>query len=116
MSDLLGFSVAPGTITALSGMDDNRAYYLFDGDLSQMGRIEEFLRARGFPVVKSDVYPGFPKGEQGEQLFIQALRLVFEERVYGWWSQRQYLLQYNICTEEEFTLALEAWCASHRGE
>lgn len=100
------FQFAPGTLTALSGRHDDRAYYMFSGDLSQMGTIEEFLRVRGFPVVKSDVYPGFQKEDLAE--YVRALRLIYETKIDGWWNQERALIEHHICTREEFLARLNA--------
>lgn len=99
-----GFSIAPGTMTALANRDDNRAYYTLEGDLSQMGRMEQVLRGAGFPVVKWDVYPGFTK--ENEEQYIEALRYIFQNRIEGWWNQERKLIQYEICTQEQFDRAL----------
>lgn len=106
------FSVPSGTVTAMSNRNDNRAYYTFGGDLNQMGLIERYLRSRGFAVVKSGVYPGFPRDAEKE--YIRALREVWENRVEGWWSQQERLLQYGICTEDEYKAALDVECAKER--
>lgn len=100
------FQIAPGTLTALSRRLDNRAYYTFSGDLSQMGAIEEFLRARGFPVVKSDVYPGFQEKDLAE--YVRALRLIYKMKLDGWWNQEQALIEHHICTPQEFLACLHA--------
>lgn len=101
----LKFTIAPGVGHALSGMEDTRAYYHFFGDLNQLGQIYKALLEAGFPVVKNNVYPGFPKDQ--EDIYIQALDYVFKNRVTGWWNQRAQLLVYQICTKDEFDQALE---------
>jgi hypothetical protein len=110
----LRFSAAMGLGAALAGMNDSRAYYTFDGDLNQMGQIYAFLLGRGYPVVKSNVYPGFPR--DAEETYKRALREVYQSRVEGWWSQRRQLLEYGICTEAEFVAALDVQCAISRAE
>lgn len=100
------FQMAPGTLTALQNMDDNRAYYTFGGDLNQMGLIFRRLADAGFPVVKSNVYPGFPRDQEEE--YKRALRFVYEHQVEGWWNQREKLIAYGICTQEEFTATLKS--------
>lgn len=91
---------APGAITALLGIDDDRAYYTFCGDLSQMGTIEQRLRGAGFNVVKNNVYPGFPKDAKEE--YLRALKYVWEHKVDGWWNQKDALFEHGICTKQEF--------------
>lgn len=105
MSRQAHLSISPGVFTAMSNMNDNRAYYTFNGDLNQMGQIESFLRERGFPVVKNNVYPGFPQS-QLEQ-YKRALKAVFDARVPGWWNQRERLIEHGICTDEEYRSALD---------
>lgn len=100
----LGPTIAPGVGTALAGMSDNRAYYIFSGDLNQMGIIERFLRERAYPVVKANVYPGFAKDQ--EEKFKDALKLIFEFRVEGWWRQELNMVKYGICSQEKFNSAL----------
>ncbi|QQG41855.1 MAG: hypothetical protein HYV90_00885 [Candidatus Woesebacteria bacterium] len=85
-------------------MDDDRAYFLFDGDLDQMGTIYTALREAGFPVVKNNVYPGFARDQKEE--YKEALAFVFEHRTNGWWSQEDDLIKYGVCTQPEFDQAL----------
>lgn len=96
------FTVAEGVGTALSGMNDDRAYWLLSGDLNQMGTMERFLRQRGYPVVKCNVYPGFAENDKAN--FLKALKDLFEARVPGWWNQQ--LVEHKVCSQEEFSAAL----------
>lgn len=100
----MGFSVAPGVGAALVHRGDDRAYFVFQGDLNQMGILYARLLEAGFPVVKSDVYPGFPRDQEEE--YIRALRFVFDNRIEGWWNQERDLIKHEICTQEEFDKAL----------
>jgi hypothetical protein len=100
----MNFSIAPGTMTALSGRNDNRAYFLLSGDLNQMGRMESILREMKFPVVKWDVYPGFLQND--EEKYIEALKLIYSWGIEGWWNQESALIKYKICTQEEFDAKL----------
>lgn len=104
MSEQLEWRIAPGTIPALTGRDDDRAYWIFEGDLNQMGIIQEVLKAVGFDIVKNDVYPGFPKDQEEE--YKRALRFIWDYKIPGWWNQRRKLIQYEICTEEQYQEAL----------
>ena len=85
-------------------MGDTTAYYVFDGDLQQMGTIYTVLLEAGFKVVKSNVYPGFPRDQLEE--YIRALRYVYENRIKGWWNQEKDLIKHEICTQEEYDKAL----------
>lgn len=93
-----------GVLAILNGMKDNRAYYTFGGDLCQMGIIKRELQEAGFLVVQNDVYPGFPKDQEDE--YKKALAYIFKKRIEGWWSQKEALVKYGICTQEEFRKAL----------
>jgi hypothetical protein len=101
----LQFSVAPGTLTALSNLDDDRAHFLFHGDLSQMGLIYEALHSAGFAVVRRGVHPGFAADQEAE--YQRALEFIFHARITGWWSQREALLKYGVCTSEAYEAALD---------
>jgi hypothetical protein len=67
--------------------------------------MEQRLLDAGFSVVRSGsgTYPGFPVGEK--EKYKKALRYLFEHRVRGWWNQP--MREHGICTEEEFSQALE---------
>lgn len=107
------FTDTPGLRVALVDMHDDRAYFTFDGDLNQLGIIYQRLSEAGFDVVKNDVYPGFPKDQ--EETYRQGLRFLFDNQVTGWWNQRSALLKYQICTEQEFKLALDRQVEDSRG-
>jgi len=98
------FNVAPGTGAALANMNDNRAYYTFGGDLNQMGIIYSTLLEAGFNVVKSNVYPGFPKDKKEE--YIRALKYLWDYKVEGWWNQEGKMIENGICTWNKFQAAL----------
>jgi hypothetical protein len=85
------------------------AYFLLDGDISQMATMEARLRAVGFRLYRSTsgTYPGFPRDEEAE--YQRALRYLFENRVPGWWNQR--MVDRQICTQEEFDKALNVAAA-----
>lgn len=103
---MAGFTVAPGTYSAFQDRNDNRAYFTFQGDLNQLGIIYIALLGAGFPVVKSNVYPGFIESQEDE--YKLALEHVFTFRIPGWWNQKDALLKYEICTLEEYKAALDA--------
>lgn len=99
----MGFSIAPGTLDSLSTAGRHGgAYYLLYGDLSQMGIMKRVLQESGrFPTLTyADVYPGFAKDD--EENYVRALCFLFERRVAGWWNQREKLIRYGICTEDEY--------------
>jgi hypothetical protein len=88
------------------------AYYCLNGDLNQMGTMEEVLRNAGFDVVRSSdgTYPGFPKEAKAE--YHRALKWLFDRDVEGWWNQQ--LVSEGICTQAEFSAKLEARCQANR--
>ncbi len=98
-------TIAPGAIAALTNRNDRRAYHTFTGDLNQMGVIYVTLLQAGYPVVKSDVYPGFTK--DNEEKYKEALAFLYENRIEGWWNQHSALIRNGICTEEEYSEALK---------
>lgn len=82
----------------------DQAYFRLDGDLCQMAAMARTLRAAGFAVVNSGVFPGFARDD--EEGYVRALRHLFEHRVEGWWNQKRDLVKYGVCTQEEFDRAL----------
>ena len=87
-----------------SDTNDNKAHYTLTGDLCQLDTMEIVLKAVGFDIVKSDVYPGFPKSKEDE--FIRALNYLYQHRVQGWWNQEKALIDNKICTQLEFDKAM----------
>jgi hypothetical protein len=102
MGDRYHFRFAPGFGASLMNMDDDRAYFIFHGDLGQLGTIYIRLLEADFPVVKSNVYPGFE--ERHFEEYKQALQYLYEHQIAGWRNQREALLTYGICTEQEYNL------------
>ncbi len=105
-----GFTFAPNVGAAFENMDDDRAYFVLSGDLSQMGTIYTRLQEAGFPVVKSDVYPGFARDQEAK--YVEALHFVFKRRIDGWWNQQHDLIKHGVCTDNEFQAALHRASAS----
>lgn len=88
-------------------MEKGSVRFLLDGDLSQMLRQEEFLSSRGMDVGHSDVYPGL----YTEEDFKKALKLIWDNRVDGWWNYKTEYINHAICTSELFDSALNVPCA-----
>ena len=82
--------------------DADEVKFLLDGDLGQMSTQKSYLKSKGLPVGQSGVYPGF----RTEEDFKKALRLIWENRVEGWWGYKTSYVMYGICTSEEFYKAL----------
>jgi hypothetical protein len=76
------------------------------GDLNQMSIQAEALRAHGFEIGFSDVYPIV----KTEDDFKRALRLLWDHEVPGWWHYKEKMTQYGICTEESWKEKLENYC------
>lgn len=111
---MAGFSAGAGLWDALSGRDDDRAYYLLDGDLCQMGTMQRWLREHGFPVVKSGVYPGFKKEDKDQ--YVAALKALWENRVDGWWNQKRAMVEHGVCAEDAFGRALTFECEAREAQ
>jgi len=78
--------------------NDEIKYTLSGGDLSTLARHASFLKEHGFDVGFNDIYPGFKTREEKER----ALRLLYEHRIDGWMCYKTDLIEYGICTAEEF--------------
>jgi hypothetical protein len=98
----VGSGILSLIVSAAQGRSDG-VKFLLDGDLSQMSTQEEFLKARGFNVGRSNVYPGLFT----EDDFKRALAAIWESRVSGWWHYQAKYVEYGICTSEEFQAALK---------
>lgn len=81
---------------------DDGAKFTLDGDLSQMANQETFLRNAGFRVGRIDVYPGLYTEEDHKA----ALKMIWDNRVDGWWHYDKDYLKYGICTKEQFDTRL----------
>jgi hypothetical protein len=82
----------------------NKDYTFFlSGDLSQMSTQRSFLSSRGFDLKQNNVYPCL-KEEDVEK----ALKLIWEQRVEGWWHYEDRYVKHGICTKEEFWTRLKA--------
>lgn len=86
-------------------LHDNSAYYTFDGDLNQMAIIYEALKHARFPVTRSGVSPAFTKSKKYQ--YIKALKFLWNEKIEGWWNQRDAMIEHSICTIEQFTTILK---------
>jgi hypothetical protein len=85
-------------------------FYL-SGDLSQMSSQKVFLCNQGFDVSQSDVYPVLK-----EEDVPRALKLIYQNRVEGWWHYKERYVKLSICTAEEFDTALEIQCSRNKEE
>lgn len=72
------------------------------GDLVSMADQKELLVYNKFDVKLSDVYPVIKEENKKD-----AIELIWSNRISGWWLYETELLQFDICTKEEFQNALE---------
>lgn len=80
-------------------------FYL-SGDLCQMSTQKGFLCNQGFDVSQRDVHPVLK-----EEDVPRALKLIYQNRVEGWWNYKEKYVKLSICTAEEFDTALEIQCS-----
>jgi hypothetical protein len=83
---------------------DERKYSL-DGDLNQMISQKKYLlnECLGFKLSQE---PGSYPQINSEKEYVRALGCFFLDKVDGWWNYKNGLIKYEICTLEEFTVAL----------
>ncbi len=85
-------------INSAANNESNKSHTFFiDGDLLQMSEQKRFLQSRGFNVQQNNVYPCL-RQEDVER----ALKLIWENRVEGWWHYEEKYVELGICTKEEF--------------
>jgi hypothetical protein len=103
-------SACDGVLNLLCTANDAKAsdeytFYL-NGDLSQMAEQKSFLINRGMDVSQRNVYPVLKECD-----VLQALKILYEHKVKGWWNYRDRYIKHEICTKEEFQKALELQCS-----
>jgi hypothetical protein len=76
------------------------------GDLNQMSIQAEALRAQGFDIGFSDVYPIV----RTEDDFKRALKLLWDREIPGWWHYLERMVEYGICTKESWQEKLDNYC------
>lgn len=97
------FSVSPEVLGLLSQRrEDPRMRFPLDGDLRQMGSQAAFLRAQGYTVLVSGGIPGLATENEHKA----AVTLLWANKHEGWWNYQHYLVQYGICTPEEYLRVL----------
>jgi hypothetical protein len=73
-------------------------YLLNQGDLKQLSAQRRHLEICGFEIESIDVFSAV--STEAEK--IQAIRSFYNLSVDGWWNYQDELIQYGICTQEEF--------------
>lgn len=100
-------AISTGVLGLLDSRDqtDTVEFYL-DGDLNQMAIQKQFLEKNNLRVGINGGVPGL----FSEEDFITALRLIWTNKVDGWWGQRYQTryIRYGICSKEEFDQALHS--------
>lgn len=94
------FSCSAGVVSLLfsAGRRDEGIVYLLSGDLCQMSTQEQYLANQGMNLGHNDVYPGFKTQEE----YLEAIRLIWQNRIEGWWNYERELVKAGICTQNEF--------------
>lgn len=85
---------------------DAKGFASLQGDLNQMSIQAEALRAHGFTITFSDVYPIV----QTEDDFKRALKLLWDREIPGWWHYLERMIEYGICTKEAWQEKLGHYC------
>lgn len=73
-------------------------YLLNQGDLKQLSAQRRHLEMCNFKIESIDVFSAV--STEAEK--IQAIRSFYNHCVDGWWNYQEELIQYGICTKEEF--------------
>jgi hypothetical protein len=89
---------------------DREVRYLLKGDLRQMSIQGEFLRNRGIDARAT----GGNVGVCSEEDYKKSLRLIWSNKVEGWWNYKDDLLKYGICQAERFDSALNIECERNK--
>jgi hypothetical protein len=76
---------------------ENKFINVLCGDLNQLARQRIILNSRGVETRQSDVFPCVMRKDVPE-----ALKIIWEGSIEGWWHYEDLYLKYGICTEEEF--------------
>jgi len=76
--------------------------YTLDGDLGQMAEQMMQLKRFGLNVRQSGAYPGF----ETETKYKEALKLIWDNNIDGWWHYLNQYIKYEICTEKQYLARL----------
>lgn len=85
-------------INAVTQCDEGWKYTLSGGDLATMARHATFLRENGFDIGFNNVYPALQTHDEKKR----ALQMLYDNWVPGWRCYHRDLVEYGICTEEEY--------------
>lgn len=73
---------------------------ILNGDLNQIFIQKRFLE-NNFYKFDSNLPPRLNE-EESMGTPENALKLLWENKIEGWWNYKTHLIQFNICTEEEY--------------
>ena len=82
---------------AKKGESDKTYSFFLSGDLSQMATQRTFLNEHGVTTKQNNVYPCLKECDVEI-----ALKLIWENRVDGYWHYEDRYIKHGICTKEEF--------------
>lgn len=96
---------------SLSDRFGNNPEFIDSCTRDQSRAIYEFLTERGLPVEMD------PQGfmiirERHAGRIREALQLVFDNRIKGWWNLRREMIARKVCSKEEFEKARDALTSS----
>ena len=83
--------------SAVQNEKNNDFTFFMQGDLMQMSTQRSFLNSHGVQTKQNNVYPCVRKCDVA-----QALGLIWQNKVAGWWHYMDNYIQYSVCTKEEF--------------
>ena len=83
-----------------AGVSDTKSMgfdFFLDGDLCQMAIQKRFLSSRGVETQQNNVYPCLRQSDVP-----MALKMIWDNKVEGWWHYQEKYAELGICTKEEF--------------
>jgi hypothetical protein len=83
--------------SAINNERNENYSFCLRGDLCQMSEQRSFLNSRGIQTEQNDVYPCLKSID-----IKNALKLIWSNRVEGWWHYKDEYVEYSICSEEDF--------------
>lgn len=110
MNNLSVTSRVFGLLSRQDSIPARRPVFTIEGDLNQMALQQELLDGHGIATGNAGVYPVLY--EEGQ--VTQALTLIWNSKVDGWWHYKAKYVEHKVCTAEEFHQALERQCAADR--
>lgn len=99
------FTIRRG-VSSLLGQQERQdnVQFTLRGDLHQMSEQKRFLSQCGLKIGQAGVYPGFFSEEDYER----GLKIIWENKVPGWWHYEDEYVARGICTSEDFQRAQDS--------